>query len=136
MKNLPLKKIGIVGAGLAVLVFVLYHFITGPKANATFSSINPAFGEYISSYTALSVNSGSTIRIVLAKDAIDSAAIGEANTQLFDFSPSIKGITVWLDRRTVEFRPSGRLKSGNVYEVSFSLSKLFNVSKDLATLKY
>ncbi|GHM99505.1 hypothetical protein WSM22_09950 [Cytophagales bacterium WSM2-2] len=136
MKNLPLKKIGIIGVGLAIVVFVAYHFMTGPKANATFSSINPAFGEYISSYTALSVNSGSTVRIVLAKDAIDSAAIGESSKQLFDFSPSIKGITVWLDRRTVEFRPSGRLKSGTVYEVSFFLSKLFQVAKDLETLKY
>jgi len=136
MKNLPLKKIGIIGVGLAVTVFVAYHFLTGPKANATFSSINPAFGEYISSYTALSVNSGSTIRIVLAKEAIDSAAIGESSKQLFDFSPSIKGITVWLDRRTVEFRPAGRLKSGQIYEASFFLSKLFEVPKDLQTLKY
>ncbi len=136
MKIFTMKRASVIGIGLAVVASVVFYFTMGKSSKAQYSSINPAFGEYISSYTSLSVNSGSVIRIVLAKEAIDSSAIGEAATKLFDFSPSIKGITLWLDRRTVEFRPSGRLQSGQVYQVSFFLSKLLEVPKDLATFEY
>lgn len=135
MKSLPWKKISLVGIGLLVAVAAVYYFASG-RPKQLRSAINPAFGEYISSYTALSITSGSTIRVVLSKDAIDSAAVGETSTKLFDFSPSIKGITVWLDRRTVEFRPSSRLASGQIYEASFYLSKVMTVPDDLKTFDY
>lgn len=122
--------------GLAVMGLIAYFFFTGSNARATFSSVDPAFGEYVSSYTASSVSSGSSVRLVLTKEAIDSAAIGETSTSLFSLSPSVKGTTVWLDRKTIEFRPAKRLKSGQVYEVQFYLSKLFNTPKELATLRY
>ncbi len=136
MKKFSLKKAGLVGLGVAVVAVIGIYFNTGKSAKPFHSSVNPAFGEYILSYTSLSVNSGSTIRIVLTKEAIDSAAIGETTTKLFEFSPSIKGITVWLDRRTVEFRPSSRLKSGQVYEVSFFISKLVELPKALGAFEY
>src|SRR5215831_1006741 len=121
------KKLSLIGGSIAVVALIVFYFTTSKSAKAPFAAINPAFGEYISSYTSLSVISVSLKKIILAKDAIDSASVGEASTKLFEFSPSIKGITVWLDRRTVEFKPSGRLRSGQVYEVSFFLSKLIQV---------
>jgi len=136
MKNFSWKKISLIGVAIAVVALIVFYFTTSKSAKAPFTAINPAFGEYISSYTSLSVSSGSSIRIILTKDAIDSSAVGEASTKLFEFSPSIKGITVWLDRRTVEFKPSGRLRSGQVYEVSFFLSKLVQVPKELSTFEY
>src|SRR5882672_6435967 len=136
MKNISWKKLSLIGAGVAVIVLIVFYFTTSKSAKAPLTAINPAFGEYITSYTALSVSSGSSIRIILSKDAIDSAAVGESSTKLFEFSPSIKGITVWLDRRTVEFKPAGRLRSGQVYEVSFFLSKLLQVPKGLGTFQY
>ncbi len=136
MNNTSWRKFGLIGAGVAVVVLIVFYFSTSKSAKAPFAVINPAFGEYISSYTSLSVSSGSSIRIILSKDAIDSAAVGEANTKLFEFSPSIKGVTVWLDKRTVEFKPSDRLRSGQVYEVSFYLSKLRQVPKELGTFEY
>ncbi len=135
MKTISWKKTSAIFIGLA-LVGVIVVYVTNGKNKPSFAAINPAFGEYISSYTSLSVNSGASIRIILTKEVIDSASVGEASTKLFDFSPSIKGTTVWLDRRTVEFKPSSRLKSGQLYEVSFFLSKLITVPKALATLEY
>jgi alpha-2-macroglobulin len=41
------------------------------------SYINPAFGEYISSYTAGVISSTSTIKIVLSKDVVTTAQIGK-----------------------------------------------------------
>src|SRR5579859_7136324 len=136
MKILSLKNVGMAGSVLVVALAVFY-FTQGKSSKATLAPINPAFGEYISSYTSLSVNSGSTVRIILSRDAVDSAAVGEeSSSKLFEFTPSIKGITVWLDRRTVEFRPSARLQSGQVYGVSFLLSKLVQVPNELSTFEY
>lgn len=136
MKNLPWKKIAIGIAGLGVVAFAVYYFTTQRNKPVT-NFINPAFGEYIASYTAGVIPSGSTLQIVLAKDVADSAVIGqESSVNLFDFSPAIKGKIFWIDARTLEFRPEGRLTSGQVYEVNFELSKLMFVPNDLKTFKY
>jgi alpha-2-macroglobulin len=123
-----------------LLVFLPTILLIGCKKKADLPStvqINPAFGEYISTYTAGVVSSSSPIRIILTKEAIDSTSIGqETSVKLFEFSPSLKGKTTWLDRRTLEFKPETRMTSGQVYTVAFKLSKLFEVSKDLASFDY
>lgn len=137
MRNLPWKKIAIGAVGIAVFVLAIFYFTTGKSAK-TSNFVNPAFGEYISSYTAGVLPSGSSLRIVLAQEIADSSVIGqESSVKLFDFKPAIKGKTVWLDKRTVEFRPEKRLTAGQVYEVDFSLSKLVeNIPAELKTFEY
>ncbi|HEY3430290.1 MAG TPA: MG2 domain-containing protein, partial [Cyclobacteriaceae bacterium] len=136
MRNLPWKKIAIGAVGVAVFAVAVFYFTTGKGAKSP-SYINPAFGEYISTYTAGVIPSSSTLRIVLASDVVDSTRFGqESSEKLFDFSPSIKGKTFWLDARTVEFRPEGRLTSGQIYEANFQLSKLMTVADELRTFKY
>jgi len=138
MKNLPWKKIGLGTAVLAIIVVAVFYFQHAKSKSLTPAGINPAFGEHISSYTAGIVSSGSTLRIILAEDAVDSIEIGqEASAKLFEFSPSVGGKAIWLDRRTVEFQPEARLASGQVYEVTFFLSKLVNdLPSDLHTFIY
>ena len=108
------------------------------KAKKTTSSfINPAFSEYISSYTAGVISSGSSIRIVLANDAVDSSFIGqEASVNLFSFQPSLKGKNIWLDQRTIEFKPDVRMEAGQIYEASFQLSKLITVTNELSEFQF
>ncbi|MEO5601498.1 MAG: hypothetical protein ABIR06_11290 [Cyclobacteriaceae bacterium] len=69
---------------------------------------------------------------------VDSADVGQTNSiKLFDFSPSIQGKIIWIDKRTVEFKPENRLTSGKRYEARFMLSRLFNnLPKELATFEY
>ena len=136
MTNFPWNKIGLSAVGLAVVVAGVFYYQSAKSKSTAAAGINPAFGEYISSYTSGVVNSGSPIRIVLASEAIDSTSLGETSVNLFDFSPSIKGKTVWLDNRTIEFRPASRLLSGQVYEVEFALSRLTEVPGNLSTFKY
>jgi alpha-2-macroglobulin len=136
MRNLPWKKIAIGAVGVAVFAVAIFYFTTG-KSDKQPGYINPAFGEYISTYTAGVIPSASTLRIVLAKDVADSASIGqESSAKLFDFKPSIKGKTFWLDARTVEFRPEGRMTSGQIYEATFQLSKVTTVPDDLRNFDY
>ena len=125
------KKVGI-GVAAIVVVGVIFIIQRSVGKEPASTAINPAFGEYISSYTAGIVNSGSSIRIVLAQDPTDSTA-----TKVFSFTPSIAGEATWLDRRTIEFKPDSRLTSGLVYGVSFSLGKVINgVPNDLRNFEY
>jgi alpha-2-macroglobulin len=137
MNKLPWKKLAIGAVALVVVAFGIFYFTTSKGKKPAPSYIDPAFSEYISSYTAGVVASNSTIKILLAKDAIDSALVGqESSVDLFDFSPSIKGKTIWVDKRMVEFRPETRLTSGQVYEVTFKLSKLLEVPAALKNFEY
>ena len=131
------KKIGLGAAAVGLIAFSIFYFYDGKGAKTFNSAINPAFGEYISSYTAGVIGSGSPIRVVLSRDVVDSSSVGDETTvKLFELSPSVKGITVWLDRRTVEFRPETRLLSGQIYEIKFQLSRLLEVPQALSVFEY
>src|SRR5260370_6010409 len=137
MKKILQNKFVIAGIALAIVIASVFYFSTGKGAKNITTSINPAFGEYISAYTAGTVSSSSPIRVSLSRDVVDSSSVGqEASLSLFDFDPSVKGKTVWLDKRTVEFRPASRLVSGQIYQVGFKLSKVMQVSSDLNTFEY
>lgn len=124
-------------SALLILFFSSLLFNCKTKNEPPTGFIDPAFGEYISTYTAGVISSNSPIRIIFAKEAVDSASIGqETSVKLFDFNPSISGKSKWLDRRTIEFKPDGRMPSGQVYQVEFNLSKLFDVPKELTSFNY
>ena len=136
MKNLPLKKIILSVVAITVVFAGVFYFTSTKGKKSVVNYVNPAFGEYISSFTSGIISSGSVLRIELAQDAVDSALFGETSVRLFDFSPSVKGKTIWIDKRTVEFRPEGRLISGQIYEAGFRLSALMDVPKELSTFEY
>ena len=131
------KKLGYGFIVLTVITVLVFYFTTSKSQRSEPITVNPAFGEFVSSYTAGVISSGSAIRIILAQDVVDEAAVGkETSTKLFSFSPAVNGTTIWLDTRTVEFRPSGRLVSGQTYELDFYLSKLVTVPKALEQFHY
>lgn len=99
--------------------------------------LNPAFTEKISAFTSGIISSESTIRIVLSED---NPAAGDMNSPapagLFKFKPDIKGHAVWLDKRTLEFRPDEKLKSGQNYQARFNLGQVARVEKELASFEF
>src|SRR5690606_2373 len=138
MKSLPLKKIAVAFLVLGVITFGIYYYITSnTSSKPVVGNVNPAFGEYISSYTAGVISSGSTIRIVFTRDAVDSTQFGnESSVRLFTLSPSVKGKTFWLNASTIEFRPDKPLQSGQRYQLEFALSRVLEVPKDLGNFEY
>jgi uncharacterized protein YfaS (alpha-2-macroglobulin family) len=137
MQSLPWKKVAIGAVAVGIIALGIFYVTSSKGTKPGVTYVNPAFGEYISSFTSGTVSSGSTIRIVLAQDVLDSASVGQETTvKLFSLSPSVSGKTVWLDRRTVEFTPADRLISGQLYEVSFALSRLVDVPKELEAFEY
>lgn len=137
MKKLSWKKWALATVAIGIVVAGVFYLNGTKSAGQPSSSIDPAFGEYVSSYTSGVVASNASLRIILAKDAVDSSSIGqETSVKLFSLSPSAKGKTIWVDRRTVEYIPEERLTSGQIYQVSFALSKLFDVPEPLSDFAY
>ncbi|MEZ4945007.1 MAG: MG2 domain-containing protein [Cyclobacteriaceae bacterium] len=130
------KKIGYGVLVLALIVVFVFYYTTSTSQRSSLGAINPAFGEYISSYTAGVINSGSPIRIILSKDVAELDMVGKDAGKLFSFKPSIDGKAVWLDMRTIEYTPENRMTSGQTYELDFYLSKLMSVPKGLETFNY
>ncbi len=137
MQSLSWKKIAIGAVAIFIVALGIFYVTSSKGTKPAVTYVNPAFGEYISSFTSGVVSSGSAIRIILSQDAIDSTSVGqETNVKLFSFSPSVSGKTAWFDRRTIEFKPASRLLSGQMYEVSFALARLLDVPKELEAFEY
>jgi alpha-2-macroglobulin len=99
--------------------------------------IDPEFSKYIEAYTSGVVSKKSTIRLQLSVDAVTTHAINEpVKTELFDFSPSVKGTAYWVDARTIEFKPEKDLRPDQLYEVSFRLGKVLHVPAKYKDFKF
>ncbi len=99
--------------------------------------VDPAYSKYIDAYTTGVVSKTTAVRIQLATDAATTHAVGEAvKESLFSFSPSVGGKAVWLDARTIEFKPDGNLKQDQLYEVNFKLGKVTKVPDKYSNFKF
>lgn len=138
MKKFSFKNIALGVAGIVLIVLAIFQFYPAKSNKAILTSVNPAFGEHISFYTAGVISAGSPVRILLAKNAVDSTKIGkETSVNLFAFTPGVKGTTIWVDNKTVEFHPEGRFNAGQLYTVEFNLSRIVeDLPKELHSFEY
>lgn len=87
------------------------------------------FAAYVSAYTGGVVPADATIRVELAGEQQVANLGDEVKEKLFSFSPALKGKTYWVDNKTLEFAPdSGALKSGELYNARFALSKVMEIA--------
>lgn len=116
---------------IGCMFFYKKHSIT------TGAHTNPAFGLYINAYTSGVISRESTIRILLTNEMESVIEFGKpVEKTLFDFSPAIKGTVVWLDRRTIEFRPDQPLPSNAKYDAIFYLAEIINVPGDFKKFQF
>ena len=137
MQKKSLTRVVIGAAALIVAALGIFYFSTREEKQLPVVAINPAFAEYISGFTSGVVTSATSVKITFVEDMVDSADVGQpTSVKLFAFSPSVRGTTVWLDQKTVEYRPEQRLPAGQQYEASFDLGKLRQVAKDLQSFTF
>jgi uncharacterized protein YfaS (alpha-2-macroglobulin family) len=98
--------------------------------------VDPAFSQYIDAYTSGIVSKTTAITIKLAADASTTHALGAVDKSLFELSPAVKGKTVWIDARTIEFQPDENLKPDQLYEVSFKLGDVTHVPTKYVDFKF
>lgn len=130
----PRSKYAVAAVITSCVVFLLLTF-AGCKRER--KGMNPAMAKYIAAYTAGVISKQSTIRVQLAGNVNVTHTQNEPlEKEVFDFSPAIKGKTYWADATTIEFRPDENLDPGKTYNVTFKLSKLIDVPKDLHSFDF
>jgi uncharacterized protein YfaS (alpha-2-macroglobulin family) len=102
------------------------------------TEIKPGFENYISSFTSGSqLSRGSSFLIRLQQAVNDTIVAGQiVAKEAFEISPNVKGKTVWINSRSMEFIPDEPLKSGTIYTIKFYLSNFMQVPDDFAVLEY
>lgn len=129
-----LRQLLITGILFPACLAMLTQCKKGPRLP---DEINPAFTEQIAAFTSGIISSESTIQLVLTEDNVHAGDPNSpAEDDLFRFKPDIKGSAVWLDKRTIEFRPEEKLKSGQTYTARFKLGKVVNTEKALAVFEF
>src|SRR5690348_10049994 len=125
MKSVSWKKVVLAAVAIVIALAGVFYFTSSKGTKNPSLFVNPAFAEYINSYTTGVVPSGSVLNIIFPGEMVDSMSVGrESSEKLFDFKPSIAGKAFWVDQRTIEFRPEKRMQSGQIYTAKFYLSKL------------
>ncbi len=95
--------------------------------------IDPAFGEYISAYTAgvLSVHDQITVELATPYSGPETLP-----AELFTTNPKVSGTCHRADAYTLIFTPDEPLQGGTMYEVSFHLGKIASVSAGYEQFKF
>lgn len=132
MKN---KKYAFI-AIIAVVIIAIIYFLLIKKENKTIRKIDPGFTSYISGFTSGIISNQSTIRIILTDGLPEIESNTEVQKGLLSFSPGIKGEAIWLNNRTIEFRPEKLLKSGVKYDATFKLGKIKEVPSKFSEFKF
>ncbi|MCP4310628.1 MAG: hypothetical protein GY790_05150 [Bacteroidetes bacterium] len=98
--------------------------------------IDPAFTNYISGFTSGVISASSNLTIQLVSDISQAVREETLEKSLLECKPAVKGSYLWLDSRTLEFRPEERLEPGTVYHCKFHLHKIMEIPDQLKSLEF
>ena len=116
---------------------VMFLSLFGCKKERKAKDIDPAFSQYILSFTSgyISKTSGLTVRLAQSSKKFTEPG-NEIEENLFDLSPSVSGKTHWVDNQTLVFRPDEPLRSGTEYNVIFALGEVLDVASQFEEFDY
>ncbi len=128
--NSKIFKLTVILNVIAIIAF------TGCK-KARLQEVDPAFCQYISAFTYGGISTDSYIQIELINELPAVELNSEVKDKIFDFLPSIKGTTQWINSNTIRFTPDpNELKPGTKYKASFYLDKILKVEKKFKNFKF
>ncbi|WP_028981150.1 alpha-2-macroglobulin family protein [Sporocytophaga myxococcoides] len=114
----------------------VYWYASKNKAKGEYK-FNPAFKAYVSSFTGGIISRESPIRISFISEIVKPEEINNPlQTDLFSFSPSIKGTTKWIDKSTIEFVPEEPLNPGQSFDAKFEIGEVMQMPEDLQTFDF
>ncbi|NCB08108.1 MAG: hypothetical protein EOM73_08100 [Bacteroidia bacterium] len=118
---------------ISLLPVLIFFILISCQSNKKQATADASFGEYVQSFTSGMVSTESVITVHLAQPATKTVRPGAI---LFRFSPVIKGETVLVSDREVEFRPSEPLQAGTSYSAEFFLDELFETPDGLKKMPF
>jgi uncharacterized protein YfaS (alpha-2-macroglobulin family) len=91
----------------------------------------------ISQVTSGVISPDGAVVVRFVSPVIKENLVGESITkEVFNFEPSITGVSRWQDRQTLVFKPNAPLPLREKYEGSLDLGTLLPLHKDLEPLKF
>ena len=119
-----------------IVLLSMFFFVLSCKKNSNFNSDVNLFKDHIINFTS-GINSVKTdFRVVLSKNLNGWKANQTLEDDLFSISPNVDGKIVALSGNTVVFIPNEKLKQDTDYQITFHLSKVRDVKKDLKDFKF
>ncbi len=120
-----------------VQLFLLTLLFASCSGETEKIEIDPAFGEYISSYTSGVISVADPIYINLAAPYTGAlAGNGALPKNLLSFDPEIDGVLSWHNKYTLIYEPSARLKGNTKYIASLDLASLMDVKNELELFRF
>ena len=130
------RKVGFLLCLLLTVSLAIFIPSCSKKA-VSWKSVDPAYSKYVDAYSTGVVSKTSAIRVQLASNAGTTHSVGqEVKEKLFTLSPAVKGKTIWVDARTIEFKPEKNLEPDQLYEVKFQLGKVTTVPEKFSELVF
>ncbi len=126
------------------IIFAAFFFNTSCKNEkqkeqdvTEIMEIAPEYAEYVTAITSGQISCESTVKVILASDAkrLDEEE-GVIEDKIFKFDPKIEGSSRWIDYRTIEFIPSEKLPSGQLFSAEINLSKLIEIDPKYSKLEF
>ncbi len=106
------------------------------KSSKDFNSDPSLFAEYITSYTSGLISTKNPIQVGLQIQSDQWKANQEIDEKLFSISPKVSGKIVYLANNSLSFIPEKKLVQNQEYQVTFHLSKINEVPKELKDFKF
>ena len=114
-------------------IFLVFLFLVGCQTKEKQVQTEVTFGKYVQAFTSGIISTESTISVYLNQPVPNTEI---ARKKLFNFSPEIKGETVFVNDRQIEFRPSEPLRSGTVYSAEFLLGGIMETEAGMQKMPF
>ncbi|MBX9851488.1 MAG: hypothetical protein K2X86_06985 [Cytophagaceae bacterium] len=128
-------KIYAMSAAAIIGASALVFYFTAKSAGG--SGFNPAFKAYVSAYTGGVISRESPILIKFVSEVAKPEQINvPVEKSLFDFTPSVKGTTTWIDKNTIQFQPEEPLAPGTSFKANFEIGEVLTMPDDLQEFNF
>lgn len=121
---------------LCSVVAVLLSSCGKPNPKIT-DTLDPAYAQYVSSYTSGIISCKSPIVVQFNQDPLHPEQPGtNVAGELISLSPAVKGRVQWVDDHTLAFQPDEQMKPDAEYRVTVALGKILDVPKEYREMQF
>lgn len=113
--------------------FLIILFLISCQPKVKQVQTEATFGKYVQAFTSGIISTESVISVYLSEPVSNPE---KSAKQLFRFTPEIKGETVFVNERQIEFRPAEPLRSGTVYSAEFLLGEIVQTEAGMQKMPF